>query len=230
MCISIRPTSAMPNSLTGRVMHQAAAPQWQRCGGSATSLRLANQHMRHSRQCCSMLARAAAPDTAARGCCLQPQSCISANSMQMGSSRQTCHILHLHSFTAAGGGGSGSSRWYIRGSCTSSSFGSNTSHGNGSQYMIGSCTSGGFGGSTSHLRGMQQLHPGSASRSRRRLHSTRTVAKARPPRMRGQTCDLAAKPRSTELPAVDWRRYHLNVLFVDRYVPSLNTLESRKRG
>lgn len=34
-----------------------------------------------------------------------------------------------------------------------------------------------------------------------------------------QMCDLAARPRYSTLPAVDWRRYHLNVLFVDRCRP-----------
>lgn len=33
--------------------------------------------------------------------------------------------------------------------------------------------------------------------------------------MRGQACDLEARPKSTALPTVDWRRYHLSVLFVD---------------
>lgn len=66
----------------------------------------------------------------------------------------------------------------------------------------------------------QQSQLGSTGGGRhRRRRSCSTVAKARPPRMRGQACDLRERPRSTALPAVDWRRYHLNVLFVDRSAP-----------
>lgn len=50
----------------------------------------------------------------------------------------------------------------------------------------------------------------------RRCGGAPAAAAARPPRMRGQTCDLSSRPRSTALPDVDWRRYHLNVLFVDK--------------
>lgn len=51
-------------------------------------------------------------------------------------------------------------------------------------------------------------------RSRLRRCDVITAAE-RPWRFRGQTCDLSARPRSTALPYVDWRRYHLNLLFVD---------------
>lgn len=33
----------------------------------------------------------------------------------------------------------------------------------------------------------------------------------------GPACDLAEAPRCTAMPSVDWSRYHLNILFVDRY-------------
>lgn len=33
----------------------------------------------------------------------------------------------------------------------------------------------------------------------------------------GPACALAEAPRCTTMPAVDWRRYHLSILFVDRY-------------
>lgn len=73
-------------------------------------------------------------------------------------------------------------------------------------------------GSIGSIGGRQQREQlgSSAGRRPRRQRRCRTVAKARPPRMRGQACDLRERPRSTQLPAVDWRRYHLNVLFVDR--------------
>lgn len=69
----------------------------------------------------------------------------------------------------------------------------------------------------------RQSHPAGSGRRGRRL-SLQTVSKARPPRMRGQACDLKEKPCSTALPAVDWRRYHLNVMFVDRCGPTRSSL------
>ena len=35
-------------------------------------------------------------------------------------------------------------------------------------------------------------------------------------RCAGPACDLLEAPRSTAMPKVDWRRYHLSILFVDR--------------
>jgi hypothetical protein len=82
------------------------------------------------------------------------------------------------------------------------------------------CHSDRHGNAHVHLGGdssWQQVQPSTArGRQRSRRRGSCTVAKAKPPRMRGQACDLGERPRSTALPAVDWRRYHLNVLFVDR--------------
>lgn len=40
----------------------------------------------------------------------------------------------------------------------------------------------------------------------------------------GPACDLVEAPQSTAMPTVDWRRYHLSILFVDRYVVQSATL------